>query len=365
VVVETRLRQGRALPLQRQADGSFVGVFAEVAAGDLYRYRLDGTGPYPDPASRRQPEGVHGPSQVVDPSSFRWSDARWGGVPHGQLVVYELHVGTFTRAGTFAGIIDRLSFLKDLGVSAIELMPLADFAGTRNWGYDGVALFAPARCYGSPDDLRRLVDAAHGAGLGVILDVVYNHLGPDGAYLGTFSPYYFSTRHRTPWGAAMNLDGTHSDMVREFLIENALSWLHEYHFDGLRLDATHALVDEGPRHFLAELSDSVRGWFPAPDEPETARRRVWLIAEDHRNLSHMLRPTSAGGAWMRCGPTTSTIKFGAAWPVIERATMPTSAAPPPISPPRRSAAGSSVGSTRHTWAVRAEPTRAASISGAS
>jgi maltooligosyltrehalose trehalohydrolase len=273
--------------LTRAADGTFAGVVADARPGSRYRYRLDGEGPYPDPASRFQPDGVHGPSAVVDANSFVWSDEGWRGVGLDDLVVYELHVGTFTPAGTFTAAVDQLPYLRDLGVTAIELMPIADFPGARNWGYDGVALFAPARCYGTPDDLRALIDAAHRAGLGVFLDVVYNHLGPDGNYLGCFSPYYFSRRHQTPWGDAVNLDGPHSDMVRGFFIENALHWVHEYHIDGLRLDATHALIDDSPRHFLAALSHRVHA--------SVGDRTVLLIAEDHRNLAEMVRTEAAGG----------------------------------------------------------------------
>ena len=274
-------------PLTRAPDGTFGGFVPGVGAGSRYRYRLDGAGPYPDPASRYQPEGVHGPSEVVDASRFGWGDVGWSGVSLDDLVLYELHAGTFTPEGTFAGVIERLPYLRDLGVTAIELMPVADFPGLRNWGYDGVCLFAPARCYGRPDDLRRLVDCAHRYGLAVILDVVYNHFGPDGAYLGNFSPYYFSRHHHTPWGPALNLDGTHAGMVRAFFVENALHWLHEYHLDGLRFDATHALIDDSPRHLLAELSGCVR--------TSVAGRGVLLIAEDHRNLADMVRPEAEGG----------------------------------------------------------------------
>jgi maltooligosyltrehalose trehalohydrolase len=284
LVLETPGRPRMTYPLKRATDGTFDRRVSGIGAGDRYRYRLDGRGPYPDPVSRFQPEGVHGPSQVVDARRFEWSDAGWGGVRLETLILYELHVGTFTPAASFAGVTERLPYLRDLGVTAIELMPVGDFPGQRNWGYDGVCLFAPARCYGTPDDLRRLVDRAHHLGLGVVLDVVYNHFGPDGAYLRTFSPWYFSRRHQTPWGEAINLDGEHSPMVRAFLIENALHWIYEYHVDGLRLDATHALVDDGARHFLAELADRVRA---------TVRdRHVLLIAEDHRNLA---RPHADGG----------------------------------------------------------------------
>ena len=289
--VEVVLEAPAPTPLRRrlapETDGTFSGTWTDVAAGARYRYRLDGHGPYPDPASRYQPDGVHGPSLVVDPSTFAWSDAGWMGLELQDLVVYELHVGTFSPEGTFGGVERRLPYLVELGITAIELMPVADFPGSRNWGYDGAALFAPARCYGTPDDLRRLIDAAHGAGLAVILDVVYNHLGPDGAYAPTFSPYFLSDTHQSPWGAGINLDGPHAGMVRGFFIENALHWLHEYHLDGLRLDATHVLVDDGPRHFLSELAARVRA--SCRDRP------LAIIAEDHRNLDTLITTPERGG----------------------------------------------------------------------
>jgi maltooligosyltrehalose trehalohydrolase len=285
--VEVVPEKGRPVPLTKNADGTFAGLLPDVHAGQRYRYRVDDKGTFPDPVSRFQPDGVHGPSEVVDAGGFSWSDAGWRGVARNELVIYELHVGTFTPAGTFQGVIEHLPHLVDLGVTAIELLPLADFPGKRNWGYDGVSLFAPPRCYGRPDDLRRLVDAAHRLGLAVLLDVVYNHLGPDGNYLSVYSPYYFSKTHSNAWGASLNFDGKHSNQVRRFFIENALYWLNEYHFDGLRLDATHALLDDGPRHFLAELSAAAVA--SVPD------RHVVLIAEDHRNLARMLQPETAGG----------------------------------------------------------------------
>ena len=277
----------RVVPLEKFPDGTFGALVPGLEAGARYRYRLDGQGPFPDPASRFQPEGVHGPSEVVDPSAFEWTDADWPGVAHEALVLYELHVGTFSPAGTFAGVIQRLPDLAALGVTAIELMPVADFPGRRNWGYDGVFPSAPARCYGRPDDLRALVDAAHGQGLAVFLDVVYNHFGPEGNYTGFFSPAYLSDRHQTPWGRSLNFDGPQSAMVRAFFIENALHWVHEYHVDGLRLDATHAIVDDSPRHFLTTLTTRVRESVPG--------RRVFLIAEDHRNLAHMVKGEGEGG----------------------------------------------------------------------
>jgi len=276
----------RTIALDAGEDGYFHRRLDDVAAGTRYRYLLDGRGPFPDPASRHQPEGVHGPSAVVDPRGFAWTDQAWPGIELTDVVLYELHVGTFTPAGTFAGARERLPALRELGVTAIELMPVADFPGERNWGYDGVSLFAPARCYGDPEDLRALVDAAHGLGLAVVQDVVYNHLGPDGNYLGAFSPYYFTDRHQTPWGQAVNLDGPHNGPVRAFLVGNALHWLHEYHFDGLRLDATHALHDDSARHLLAEIADEAHA-LPGP-------RRL-IIAEDERNLAALVRRTDKGG----------------------------------------------------------------------
>ena len=277
----------RRVQLAAQADGSFAATIDDARAGDRYAYLLDNDGPYPDPASRYQPEGVHGPSEIVDPSRFPWSDQGWQGLPLRDAILYELHVGTFTPAGSFAGVTDRLEYLRDLGVTVIELMPVADFPGERNWGYDGVSLFAPAHCYGTPDDLRRLVDTAHRLGLAVVLDVVYNHFGPDGAYANAFSPYYMSTTHRTPWGAAVNLDGEHASHVRSFFIENALHWLTEYHVDGLRLDATHGFVDDGPYHFVRELALAVRA--------SVTNRTVLLMAEDERNLNTIVRPLDEGG----------------------------------------------------------------------
>ena len=268
--------------------GYWTATFDDVPPGALYRYRLDGRDDqlFPDPVSRSQPCGVHGPSQVVDPSAFAWSNRQWRTPWLDRTVFYEIHVGTFTPQGTFRGAIERLPYLQDLGITAIELMPVADFPGDRNWGYDGVALFAPARCYGRPDDLRALVDAAHQHGLSVYLDVVYNHLGPDGAYANVFSQHYFTDRHESPWGRGVNLDGPCSSEVRRFFIENALHWIHEYHIDGLRLDATHAMQDDSPVHFLAELTTTVRG---RTDRP------VVIVAEDHRNRAQLLRPVSEGG----------------------------------------------------------------------
>jgi maltooligosyltrehalose trehalohydrolase len=278
---------GEALaPMHDVGRGFFEAVLAGAEPGLLYLYRVDGRTAYPDPASRFQPEGVHGPSMVIDPARYPWGDGEWLGVAREDLVFYELHIGTFTPEGTFAGARRRLSYLKELGVTAVQLMPVAEFPGRWNWGYDGAALFAPARAYGTPDDLRALIDEAHRLGLAVFLDVVYNHFGPDGAYAAALSPYFFSKVHATPWGAAINLDGEMSETVRAFFIENALHWLTEYHFDGLRLDAVHAIVDDSPLHFLRQLADAVR----ALGEP-----RRYLIAEDHRNLNTLLAPAEESG----------------------------------------------------------------------
>jgi len=273
--------------LSKDTEGFFTGVSGTLSVGDLYRYRVDGKGPYPDPASRFQPQGVHGPSMVIDASMFQWADSNWRGCALERLSIYELHIGTFTPSGTFRAVIEKLSVLKDLGITAIELMPVADFPGRWNWGYDGVDLFAPSHSYGTPDDLRSLVNAAHQQGLAVIMDVVYNHLGPDGNYLSVYSPYYFTDRHKSPWGAGVNLDGEHSPSVRAYFMENAMHWISEYHMDGLRLDATHALMDESPTHFLAELSERVHSFF--------SERPVHLFAEDHRHLKTIITPVHKKG----------------------------------------------------------------------
>ena len=287
--VQLQLHDGAAagtLTLAPGANGLFETWIENAAAGDRYSYILDGSHSLPDPASRFQPDGVHGPSQIVDPTTFRWTDSRWQSRPVRDLIVYELHTGTFSPEGTFGGIRARLPYLRDLGITAIELMPVADFAGDRGWGYDGVALYAPSRAYGTPDDLRALVNAAHRHGLSVILDVVYNHLGPEGAYLPAFTEQYFTDRHQTPWGAAINLDGPGSPMVRRFIVDNACSWIREYHVDGLRLDATHALIDDSPKHIVQEIAEAVRA---------EAGRHIVVHAEDHRNMAFMVEDVSAGG----------------------------------------------------------------------
>jgi maltooligosyltrehalose trehalohydrolase len=281
-------RASTSAALAPQGDGFFAAHIAGVGPGARYMYRVDGGDPRPDPASRFQPEGVHGPSEVVDPQAYSWHDIGWRGKALEELVIYELHVGTATPAGTFEALIEGLDELKELGVTAIELMPVAAFPGRRGWGYDGVSLFAPHAAYGGPEGLRRLVDAAHARGLAVLLDVVYNHLGPDGNYLRAFSPAYFTDRHHTPWGEALNVDGPDSRPVRDFFIANTLHWAHEYHLDGLRLDATHAILDDSPTHLLAELAAAVR-------ESLGGERRFVLIAENEENEPGIVHPAAAGG----------------------------------------------------------------------
>jgi maltooligosyltrehalose trehalohydrolase len=289
VAVELRDHDVKA-ELEPSGDGFFGAVVDRVGPGNRYRYRLDGGEPLPDPASALQPGGVHGPSAVVDPA-FRWSDAGWRGVPLRRLVLYELHVGTFTPEGTFDAIIPRLSELAALGVTAIEIMPVSQFPGGRNWGYDGVFPYAVQDTYGGPDALKRLVDAAHAAGLAVCLDVVFNHLGPEGSILPRYGPF-LTERYRTPWGPAMNVDGPGSDGVRGFLIGAALRWFEEFHVDALRLDAADQIPDRSALHFLAELAIRTEAL------AERLGRRLHLIAESDLNDPRMVTPTAAGGLGM-------------------------------------------------------------------
>jgi len=256
--------------------------------GTDYAFVLDGAGPFPDPRSPWQPEGVDGRSRWVDHDRFVWSDAGWQAPPLSSAVIHEIHIGTFTPEGTFESAIERLDHLVDLGVTHVELMPVAQFPGARGWGYDGVDLYAPHQAHGGPEGLKRLVDACHAKGLAVVLDVVYNHLGPAGNYLSQFGPY-FTSRYVTPWGEAVNLDGPDSDEVRRFFIDNALMWLRDYHFDGLRLDAVHAIIDSSAVHFLEQLAREVR-------ELEGALgRHLALIAESDLNDPRIVRPPEAGG----------------------------------------------------------------------
>lgn len=263
----------------------------EIAAGTRYRFRLPDGRVLPDPASRHQPEGVHGPSAAVDLEGFAWSDVAWRGLPLERHVIYEIHIGTFTAEGTCDAAIARLDELVDLGVTAIELMPVAQCPGTRNWGYDGVFPFAVQHSIGGPQALQRLVDACHARGLAVVLDVVYNHLGPEGNYLGDYMPVT-SDRHRIPWGEAMNVDGPDSDGVRDYFSANALHWFTLFHVDALRLDAIHAIVDTSARPFLAELGDQVRRL------SHRLGRRLHLIAESDLNASRVVRPPDRGGLGM-------------------------------------------------------------------
>jgi maltooligosyltrehalose trehalohydrolase len=279
--------QDQLVPLARHPRGYHQGIVAGVQAGALYTYRLDGTRERPDPASRLQPQDVHGPSQVVA-SAFSWSDGSWPGLPLSQYIIYELHVGTFTPEGTFDGIIPHLDDLAALGITAIELMPIAQFPGSRNWGYDGVYPYAVQLSYGGPDGLKRLVDACHQRGLAVILDVVYNHLGPDGNYLNDYGPY-FTERYKTPWGAALNFDGPYSDEVRRFFLENALFWVTEFHIDALRLDAVHAILDYSAQTFLEELGLALH------TRAEQLHRRIYAIAESALNDTRLIRPREMGG----------------------------------------------------------------------
>ena len=280
--------EGRpSLSLRREGE-YFSGTCTGARAGTRYFFRLDDDKhPYPDPASRFQPEGPHGPSEVIDPSAFAWTDESWPGIVLGGQVLYEMHVGTFTREGTWEAAARELSWLKDLGITCIEMMPVAEFPGRFGWGYDGVDLFAPTRAYGRPDDLRRFVDRAHAIGLGVILDVVYNHFGPDGNYLKAFSPAYFTDRYSTEWGAAVNFDGPGAAPVREFVVENAAYWIRDFHFDGLRLDATQCIYDRSDEHILAAIAKRVR--------QEAAPRRVILVAENEPQHVRLVRPQAAGG----------------------------------------------------------------------
>ena len=286
-VVEVCLEDGPAVPLTADPDGYYAGVVPGATAGTRYRFRLDGGKLLPDPASRFQPEGPHGPSEVVDPTTFAWTDSGWPGVRLPRQVIYEMHVGTFSREGSWDAAARELPELARLGVTVIELMPVADFPGRFGWGYDGVDLFAPTRLYGRPDDFRRFVDRAHAVGLGVILDVVYNHLGPDGNYLKEFSEWYFTDRYSNDWGQAINFDGENSAPVREFVLANAAHWIGEYHLDGLRLDATQQIYDASSEHIVAALGRRVR---------EAAGGRATLVvAENEPQDIRLVRPIDQGG----------------------------------------------------------------------
>src|SRR6185369_15663527 len=286
-VVEVAIEGGTRTPLAAEDNGYFSGAVSGARAGTLYKYRLDGGESFPDPASRFQPQGPHGPSQVVDPAAYRWRDEGWKGVSLPGQVLYELHVGTFTKEGTWAAAARELPALRELGVTVVEVMPVADFAGRFGWGYDGVDLYAPTRLYGTPDDMRAFVDEAHRVGLGVILDVVYNHLGPSGNYLPQFSERYFTDEYATEWGEPFNYDGEDAAPVREFVVANAGYWIAEFHLDGLRLDATQSMHDASPEHVLAALGREARR--------AAGARSIIVIAENEPQETRLVRPTEQGG----------------------------------------------------------------------
>ena len=278
----------RAVALEREADGYFSGVIP-AGAGARYQFRLDTADRLlPDPASRFQPEGPHGPSEIVDPRAFRWTDDEWRGTTLPGHVIYELHIGTFTREGTFDAAVEHLPALAELGVTPVEVMPVAEFPGRHGWGYDGVYLSAAQSAYGGPEGFARFVEAAHDNGLGVILDVVYNHLGPEGNYLGSFGPY-FTGRYGTPWGEAVNFDGPESDAVRHFFVSNALYWVSEYHVDALRLDAIHGIFDFSARHILQEIAEAVH------EQAWRLGRSVQVIAESSLNDARTVTAPELGG----------------------------------------------------------------------
>jgi len=278
----------RVLPMQKSDSGYFETEIKKLGPDARYFYRFGDGRELPDPASRFQPEGVHGPSQVIDLKDFKWTDSSWRGLELDRSVIYELHVGTYTREGTFEAVIPHLAALRDLGITTIELMPVGQFPGSRNWGYDGVQPFAAQNSYGGPRGLQKLVDAAHAHGLAVALDVVYNHLGPEGNYCNAYGPY-FTDKYQTPWGKAINYDGPDSDPVKDFFIANALHWLEEYHVDALRLDAVHGIFDFGATHFLAEMQQAVKAL------GERLGRQFHLIAESDLNDSRLLKPPARGG----------------------------------------------------------------------
>jgi len=291
VVFEKAAEGDVSVALEKEGDGYFAGVSSTAKAGARYRYRLDGGNALlPDPVSRFQPDGPLGPSMIINPDLFRWSDTKWEGVRIEGQVLYEMHIGTFTPQGTWKSAAEQLSALKDLGVTVLEIMPVHDFCGRYGWGYDGVDFFAPTHLYGTPDDFRAFVNQAHALGLGVILDVVYNHAGPAGNYLKSFSEDYFTDRYTTDWGKPFNFDGAHSRPVREFFAANAGYWIDEFHLDGLRLDATQNVYDESEKHILAEITERVR--------MKGAGRSTIVIAENESQNTALIRPVEKGGYGM-------------------------------------------------------------------
>jgi maltooligosyltrehalose trehalohydrolase len=286
--MEVVLGSGQGFVLKKDEWGYHTGTLNDAAPGLLYYYRLDGKNERPDPVSRFLPESVHGPSCVTDPSQFRWTDRSWRGLAREDLIFYELHTGTFTPEGTFESAIAKIPYLKKLGITCIEIMPVAQFPGKRNWGYDGASLYAVQNSYGGPDGLKKLINACHLAGLAVCLDVVYNHLGPEGNYLRDYGPY-FTPRYHTPWGEALNYDDTSSFGARRFILDNALYWITEYHADALRFDAVHAIYDFSARHILEELQDEVQR------QAKALGRQVHVIAESDLNDPRLIRPKERGG----------------------------------------------------------------------
>jgi maltooligosyltrehalose trehalohydrolase len=287
------LRLESDAPMVREPGGWFSLTTANAGPGSRYRFVVDGKA-FPDPAARRQPDGVHGPSEVVDPRAYAWSDLAWRGRPWEEIVLYELHLGTFSDTGDFAGAIGHLDHIVALGATAVELMPIAEFPGSRDWGYDGAFLYAPASAYGPPDALKHLVEACHARGLAILLDVVYNHFGPEGNYLPAIAPNFFTDRHRTPWGAAIDFSRAHNRPVRDFFISNALYWLEEYHFDGLRFDAVHAIYDESEPDIIREIGQTIRR--------RVTDREVHLVLENDRNQGGYLkriggRPAGYDAQW--------------------------------------------------------------------
>ncbi|WP_373535733.1 malto-oligosyltrehalose trehalohydrolase [Microcoleus sp.] len=278
----------RQIPMQQSAEGYWQTTATDIQPGTLYTYKLEEKTDLPDPASKYQPQGVHAPSQVIDENSFIWTDTNWQGVPLAEMIIYELHVGTFTQAGTFAAIIPQLKQLQELGINAIEIMPVAQFPGDRNWGYDGVYPYAVQNSYGGPEEFKKLINACHEHGISVILDVVYNHLGPEGNYFPEFGPY-FTSKYRPIWGEALNFDDAYSDGVRNYFVENALYWFRDYHIDALRLDAIQAIFEVGARPFLQQLSDATA------DFSEEVGRKIYLIAESDLNDVRTTRPKELGG----------------------------------------------------------------------
>lgn len=286
--VQVVLKDKEDVELKKNNHGYWVGDIKGVLPGSLYKYRLDGEQEFPDPASRSQPLGVHSWSQVIDSNNYSWGDKSWKGLPLSEMIIYELHVGTFTPDGTFEAVIDKLDHLLELGINTIEILPISQFPGERNWGYDGVYPYAAQHSYGGVYGLKKMIDACHQKGIAVILDAVYNHMGPEGNYLREFGPY-FTEKYHTPWGAAINFDDKHSDEVRNFFLENARMWLEEFHFDGLRLDAIHEIIDRGARHLLREMSQDV------DKLQERSGRQYVLIAESDLNDVKVVNSYDKGG----------------------------------------------------------------------